>query len=90
MRIFLKHAVLLLPFALAAPSLLTTRDEPYFYKGYDLSSLKILEDGGAVFRDTACNNDTKPAEDILGAGGMNTVRLRLWVNPTVPYDGGCE
>lgn len=68
--------------------------KPYFYKGHDLSSLKILEDGppGAVYKDTARGNITRPAEDILGDGGMNTVRLRLWVNPTVPFDGppGCE
>ncbi|KAF2215715.1 glycoside hydrolase family 53 protein [Cercospora zeae-maydis SCOH1-5] len=61
---------------------------PYFYKGHDLSSLKILEDGGVIYKDTARDNATRPAEDILGDGGMNTVRLRLWVNPKVPYDGG--
>ena len=26
-------------------------------------------------------------QDILGDGGMNVVRLRLWVNPKAPYDG---
>jgi arabinogalactan endo-1,4-beta-galactosidase len=60
----------------------------YFYNGFDLSSLKIQEDGGFIFKDTARNNATRPVEDILGDAGMNTVRLRLWVNPTVPYDGG--
>ena len=63
---------------------------PTFYKGFDLSSLKILEDGGAVYKDTARGNKTRPVEDILGDGGMNTVRLRLWVNPTVPFDDGCK
>ncbi|KAK1075655.1 hypothetical protein LTR74_000063 [Friedmanniomyces endolithicus] len=62
--------------------------EPFFYKGHDLSSLKILEDGGAVYVDTERDNITRPAEDILGDGGMNTVRLRLWVYPKAPYDGG--
>ncbi|KAK5175833.1 uncharacterized protein LTR77_000973 [Saxophila tyrrhenica] len=57
-----------------------------FYKGFDLSSLKILEDGGAIYKDTSQNNATRPVEAILE--GMNTVRLRLWVHPTVPYDGG--
>ncbi|KAK5710474.1 hypothetical protein LTR17_018830 [Elasticomyces elasticus] len=61
---------------------------PFFFKGHDLSSLKILEDGGAVFADTQRGNKTRPAEDILGDGGMNVVRLRLWVNPKAPYDGG--
>ncbi|KAK3117234.1 hypothetical protein LTR53_001569 [Teratosphaeriaceae sp. CCFEE 6253] len=62
--------------------------KPFFYKGHDLSSLKILEDGGAVYVDTARGNATRPAEDILGDGGMNVVRLRLWVYPKSPYDGG--
>lgn len=57
------------------------------YKGHDLSSVKILEDGGAVYRDTARGNAIRPVEDVLGDGGMNTVRLRLWVNPKVPFDG---
>lgn len=70
-------------FATAAP-----KSKPYFYNGFDLSSLKIQEDGGFVFKDTARGNATRPVEDILGDAGMNTVRLRLWVNPTLPYDGG--
>lgn len=59
---------------------------PYFYKGFDLSSLKIEEDGGAIYKDTLQGNATRPVEDMLE--GMNTVRLRLWVHPKVPYDGG--
>ncbi|KJX97306.1 arabinogalactan endo-1,4-beta-galactosidase A like protein [Zymoseptoria brevis] len=62
--------------------------EPFFYAGHDLSSLKIMTDGGAIYKDTSRGNATRPAEDILGDGGMNTVRLRLWVNPVVPCDGG--
>ena len=58
------------------------------FKGFDLSSLKIMEDGGAIYKDAQHGNVTKPVEDILE--GMNTVRLRLWVHPVVPYDGGCE
>jgi arabinogalactan endo-1,4-beta-galactosidase len=71
-------------FATASPK----PKKPYFYNGFDLSSLKIQEDGGFIYKDTARNNATRPVEDILGDAGMNTVRLRLWVNPTVPYDGG--
>lgn len=53
-----------------------------FYKGHDLSSLKLLEDSGTfLFADTARGNETRPADDILGDGGMNGVRLRIWVNP---------
>ncbi|ORY65994.1 family 53 glycosyl hydrolase [Pseudomassariella vexata] len=53
-----------------------------FYKGHDLSSLKLLEDAGTFsYVDTAKNNATRPAYDILEDGGMNSVRLRIWVNP---------
>jgi arabinogalactan endo-1,4-beta-galactosidase len=54
---------------------------PFFYQGHDLSSLKLLEDTGSIYKDTTRRNETRPAEAILGDGGMNTVRLRLWVNP---------
>ncbi|KAK0644795.1 putative arabinogalactan endo-beta-1 [Lasiodiplodia hormozganensis] len=66
----------LLSGAAAAP-----KPAPVFYKGHDLSVLKIMEEGGVVYHDTAKKNVTRPAEDILGDGGMNTVRLRLWVDP---------
>jgi arabinogalactan endo-1,4-beta-galactosidase len=62
-------------------------DDSFFYKGHDLSSLKLLEDGGSIFKDTAKYNQTRPAEDILGDGGMNTVRLRIWVNPSDGVNG---
>src|ERR1700761_7439483 len=58
----------------------------FFYKGYDLSSLKIEEDGGAIYKDAQHGTVTNPVEQILE--GMNTVRLRLWVHPVVPYDDG--
>lgn len=57
-------------------------DTGYFFKGHDLSSLKLLEDGGSIYKDTSRHNETRPAEDILGGGGMNSVRLRIWVNPS--------
>ena len=47
-----------------------------FYQGHDLSSLLILEEGGAIYIDSQRNNETRPAEDILIDGGMNTARLR--------------
>lgn len=60
---------------------------PFFYKGHDLSSLLTLEEGGAIYKDTARNNQTRPAEAILGDGGMNTVRLRIWVDPVGGTNG---
>ncbi|KAK1979639.1 family 53 glycosyl hydrolase [Colletotrichum cereale] len=56
-------------------------ETPFFYKGHDLSSLKLLEDSQNVFVDTARGNRERPADDILADGGMNAVRLRLWVDP---------
>ncbi|KAI3538281.1 hypothetical protein CaCOL14_003388 [Colletotrichum acutatum] len=55
--------------------------KPFFYKGHDLSSLKMLEENQNIYIDTARGNATRPADDILADGGMNAVRLRLWVNP---------
>ncbi|KAF2224461.1 family 53 glycosyl hydrolase [Elsinoe ampelina] len=53
-----------------------------FYQGFDLSSLVANEQDNIVFKDTFRDNITRPAEDILMEySGMNTVRLRLWVNP---------
>jgi arabinogalactan endo-1,4-beta-galactosidase len=57
-------------------------DNVYFFKGHDLSSLKLLEDGGSIYKDTSRHDDTRPAEDILGDGGMNSIRLRIWVSPS--------
>lgn len=49
---------------------------PSFYKGFDLSSLRLFEESGYVFKDAQHGNKTRDCEDILGDGGMNTVRLR--------------
>lgn len=40
-----------------------------------------MEDGGFIFKDQAMKNKTRLADAILIDGGMNTVRLRIWVNP---------
>jgi arabinogalactan endo-1,4-beta-galactosidase len=84
--------LLLLPLLAACLPSSQSHSTPFFYKGFDLSSLKIEEDGfgpglGAIYKDTQRGNITRPAEDILGDGGMNAVRLRLWVYPKAPYDG---
>lgn len=71
-------ALVCLSTAVASPSkpVQTQAVDPFFYKGFDLSSLHILELGNVTYKDTAKGNATRPAEDILGDGGMNTVRLR--------------
>ncbi|KAH7403494.1 family 53 glycosyl hydrolase [Cadophora sp. MPI-SDFR-AT-0126] len=78
---------LALPVVSAASVLSKSSTRPFFYKGHDLSSLKTLEDDGSIFKDTVRHNVTRPAEDILGDGGMNTVRLRIWVNPVGGTNG---
>lgn len=40
-----------------------------------------MEASDNVYVDTARGNLTRPADDILADGGMNAVRLRLWVDP---------
>jgi len=65
---------ILLPFlALQAHAALT-------FKGVDWSSLLVEEAGGKTYKNTAGN--TQPLETILKASGVNTVRQRLWVNPS--------
>jgi arabinogalactan endo-1,4-beta-galactosidase len=49
-----------------------------FMAGGDISSLSVLEDGGAIYRD---NGQPGDAIDIFRANGMNWFRLRLFVNP---------
>lgn len=50
------------------------------YKGVDWSSLLVEEASGQTYQNTA--GTTQPLETILKASGVNTVRQRLWVNPT--------
>ncbi|KAH6719065.1 family 53 glycosyl hydrolase [Leptodontidium sp. MPI-SDFR-AT-0119] len=84
---FTTFLALALPVVSAASVLSRSNSQPFFYKGHDLSSLKMLEDGGSTFKDTARRNATRPVEDILGDGGMNTVRLRIWVDPVDGTNG---
>lgn len=73
------RAISLLPFAASALAVIDVSDikANYFFKGQDLSSLRLFELQGVDFKDTAMGNETRDAEDIFGDGGMNTVRLRV-------------
>jgi arabinogalactan endo-1,4-beta-galactosidase len=51
--------------------------------GHDLSILQQLEDAGKTF---SYHGIVRPADRILAAQGANYVRLRLWVNPPMPYN----
>lgn len=50
------------------------------YKGVDWSSLLVEEAAGYSYKTTA--GVKQPLETILKASGVNTVRQRLWVNPS--------
>ncbi|WP_410769682.1 arabinogalactan endo-beta-1,4-galactanase [Fontibacillus sp. BL9] len=61
----------------------------FFMKGADISTVKEVEDNGGVF---FLDGQEKDLFEILSIKGMNTVRLRLWVDPfdedKQPYLGG--
>lgn len=50
------------------------------YKGVDWSSLLVEERAGKTYKNSA--GQTQPLETILKASGVNTVRQRIWVNPS--------
>lgn len=63
--------------------------EQFFMKGADISTVKEVEElGGAFYLD----GEKKDLFEILSVKGINTVRLRLWVDPyddnKEPYLGG--
>jgi arabinogalactan endo-1,4-beta-galactosidase len=51
--------------------------------GYDISSLQQVEDEGRTFSQ---EDGVRPLEHILGRHGATHVRLRLWVDPPLPYN----
>ena len=55
---------------------------PERVRGADLSFTLQLEAVGYKFND---KGRTAPVEQLLAARGMNTVRLRVWVNPPTGY-----
>ena len=58
-----------------------------FIMGADLSYVSQIEDNGALYK---INNQPKDAFKIFKSIGTNTVRVRLWNNPTwqLPVTGG--
>ncbi|KAL8291298.1 hypothetical protein RQP46_002276 [Phenoliferia psychrophenolica] len=50
------------------------------YKGFDISSVGYLNDAGYTYKTTT--GKTRALETILSDAGANSVRSRLWVNPT--------
>lgn len=62
-----------LPFITAASAALT-------YKGVDWSSATVEEDSGVSY--STASGTGESLEKILSSSGVNTVRQRIWVNPS--------
>lgn len=50
------------------------------YKGVDWSSVKVEENSGVSY--SSASGTTGALETILADAGVNTVRQRVWVNPS--------
>lgn len=50
------------------------------YKGVDWSSVVVEEKAGRAYKTTS--GEAKALETILKESGVNTVRQRVWVNPS--------
>ncbi|KAH7328900.1 family 53 glycosyl hydrolase [Stachybotrys elegans] len=50
------------------------------YRGVDWSSARVEENAG--IRYTTASGASQPLEQILASSGVNTVRQRVWVNPS--------
>lgn len=62
-----------LGFSISAAAALT-------YKGVDWSSVVVEEKAGVSYKNV--NGGVQPIEQILRDSGVNTVRQRVWVNPS--------
>ncbi|KAL4900538.1 Arabinogalactan endo-beta-1,4-galactanase A [Aspergillus multicolor] len=50
------------------------------YRGADISSLLVEEDSGVAYKNP--NGQTQAFESILADNGVNSIRQRVWVNPS--------
>lgn len=57
---------------------------PLVIRGGDISSLPKVEEKGGRFRDAS--GATRDVLSILAESGMNTVRLKIWVDPADGYN----
>ncbi|KAL4776278.1 Arabinogalactan endo-beta-1,4-galactanase A [Aspergillus nidulans var. acristatus] len=61
-------------------SLVTLTSAALTYRGADISSLLIEEDSGVAYKNL--NGETQAFELILADNGVNSIRQRVWVNPS--------
>ncbi|KAI1258827.1 glycoside hydrolase family 53 protein [Xylariaceae sp. FL1019] len=73
----------MLPSHLFALSSLAVARAALTYKGVDWSSVQVEEDAGISY--TTTSGSVEPLESILASSGVNTVRQRIWVNPSDGY-----
>jgi arabinogalactan endo-1,4-beta-galactosidase len=59
-----------------------------FAKGADISWLTQMEAGGVKFYNAA--GTQQECMSLLKSLGMNTIRLRVWVNPTLGYNNAAD
>lgn len=77
------------PFASAQPPFHAAQPVSKFAKGADTSWLPQMEATGFTFRDF--HGEPKDCLEILRANGMDTLRLRVFVNPSEdPRSGHCS
>ena len=71
----------MLPYILlAAGQLFASASAALTYNGADISSLIVEEKAGISYKNAAGKTDK--LEAILSASGVNSVRQRIWVNPS--------
>ncbi|RAK88164.1 arabinogalactan endo-1,4-beta-galactosidase A [Aspergillus costaricaensis CBS 115574] len=71
-------AMMIYPLLLSALPLLSSA--ALTYRGADISSLLIEEDAGISYKNL--NGETQALEDILVNNGVNSIRQRVWVDPS--------
>ncbi|KAK3693934.1 family 53 glycosyl hydrolase [Podospora appendiculata] len=59
---------------------LSAVEAAFTYKGVDWSSVTVEEKAGVSYKTS--NGNAQPLERILADSGVNTVRQRIWVNPS--------
>ena len=74
------HASKMLSAYFFAATLIAGTQASLAFKGVDWSSLLVEEASGYTYKTTS--GTTEPLETILKSSGVNTVRQRLWVNPS--------
>lgn len=67
-------------YSLPLLTLITLTNAAITYRGADISSLLVEEDSSITYKTT--NGETQALETILVNNGVNSIRQRIWVNPS--------